>query len=45
MTDKKLRDPPSKSEMDIQTLIERWAKAIREENREGIRAEPNEGSV
>jgi ketosteroid isomerase-like protein len=29
----------SKDEMDIQSLIERWAKAVREENRLGIRAD------
>jgi ketosteroid isomerase-like protein len=26
-------------EMDIQGLVERWAKAVREENRPGIRAD------
>jgi uncharacterized protein (TIGR02246 family) len=39
MTDQKLRDLSSKDEMDVQALIERWAKAVREENRAGIRAD------
>jgi uncharacterized protein (TIGR02246 family) len=29
----------SKDERDIQALIEKWAKAVREENRPGIRAD------
>lgn len=29
----------SSDEMEIQALIERWAKAVREENRSGIRAD------
>ena len=31
--------PSSQDEMDIQALIERRARAVREENREGIRAD------
>jgi uncharacterized protein (TIGR02246 family) len=39
MTEKRERQPASKDEMDIRTLIERWAKAVREENPEGILAD------
>lgn len=39
MVNKKLQELSSKDEMDIQALIERWAKAVREENRAGIRAD------
>jgi uncharacterized protein (TIGR02246 family) len=39
MTNKRLHEPPSTDEMDIQALIERWAKAVREEDRAGIRAD------
>ena len=39
MTNKRLQESPSKDEMDIQALMERWAKAVREENRTGIRAD------
>lgn len=39
MMNKKLQKLSSKDEMDIQALIERWAKAVREENRVGIRAD------
>ena len=39
MLNAKLQEPLSKDEMDIQGLIERWAKAVREENRPGIRAD------
>jgi ketosteroid isomerase-like protein len=39
MRDKTLRDASSQDEMNIQALIERWAKAVREENRSGIRAD------
>jgi ketosteroid isomerase-like protein len=39
MTNARLQVPLSKDEMDIQGLIERWAKAVREENRPGIRAD------
>jgi uncharacterized protein (TIGR02246 family) len=38
MTEKQQR-PSSADEMEIQALIERWAKAVREENRAGIRAD------
>jgi uncharacterized protein (TIGR02246 family) len=37
MTIKSLQEPSSQDEMDIQALIERWARAVREENRTGIR--------
>ena len=39
MTIKSLQEPSSQDEMDIQALIERWARAVREENRVGIRAD------
>ena len=39
MTKKRLQEPSSNDEVDIQALIERWAKAVREENRAGIRAD------
>ena len=39
MTTKSLQEPSSQDEMDIQALIERWAPAVREENRAGIRAD------
>ena len=39
MTNERLREPMSKDEMEIQALIERWAKAVREENKAGIRAD------
>jgi len=39
MTINGLQEPSSQDERDIQTLIERWAKAVREENRAGIRAD------
>ncbi len=39
MTNERLQDTSSKDEMDIRALIERWAKAVREENRAGIRAD------
>jgi uncharacterized protein (TIGR02246 family) len=39
MTIKSLQEPTSQDEMDIQALIERWARAVREENRAGIRAD------
>ena len=38
MTDETLNEQQSKDELDIKTLIERWAKAVREENIAGIRA-------
>jgi hypothetical protein len=31
MTNERLQEPSSKDEMDIQALIERWAKGVREE--------------
>jgi uncharacterized protein (TIGR02246 family) len=39
MTIKSLQEPSSQDERDIQALIERWAQAVREENRAGIRAD------
>jgi len=39
MTIKTLREASSKDEIEIQALIERWAKAVREEDRSGIRAD------
>jgi len=39
MTNERLQDTSSKDEMDIRALIERWAQAVREENRAGIRAD------
>ena len=39
MTIKSLQEPTSQDEMDIQALIDRWARAVREENRVGIRAD------
>jgi uncharacterized protein (TIGR02246 family) len=39
MTDKGLQESLSKDEMEIQALIEKWAKAVREENRARIRAD------
>jgi uncharacterized protein (TIGR02246 family) len=39
MTGTTQQEPSSKDEADIQALIERWAKAVREENAEGIRAD------
>ena len=39
MTNNGLQEPSSQDERDIQALIERWAKAAREENRAGIRAD------
>jgi len=38
MAIKNLQKPSSQDEMDIQALIERWSRAVREENRAGIRA-------
>jgi len=38
MTNERFQEP-SKDEMDIHALIERWAKAVREEDRAGIRAD------
>lgn len=39
MTTKTVQAPSSQDEMDIHALIERWARAVREENRAGIRAD------
>lgn len=39
MTEERLEVPSSKDEMDIRTLIERWAKAVREKNIAGIRVD------
>jgi len=39
VTNKKLEQPSSRDEADIQALIARWAKAVREQNRAGIRAD------
>jgi hypothetical protein len=39
VANKGIRKPSSKDEMEIRTLIESWAKAVREENRAGIRAD------
>jgi ketosteroid isomerase-like protein len=39
MTTKNLHESLSQDERDIQALIERWARAVREENRAGIRAD------
>jgi uncharacterized protein (TIGR02246 family) len=36
---KKLQKPLSKDEQDIRALIDRWTKAVREEDRAGIRAD------
>jgi len=39
MTEMQKQRASSKDETEIQALIEKWAKAVREENREGIRAD------
>jgi ketosteroid isomerase-like protein len=39
MTLENLQEAWSQDEMDIRALIERWARAVREENRAGIRAD------
>jgi len=39
MASEKLQEASSKDELDIQALIERWAKAVREEDTAGIRAD------
>ncbi|HWZ96903.1 MAG TPA: nuclear transport factor 2 family protein [Candidatus Dormibacteraeota bacterium] len=39
MTDKRPDESQSKDESDVKALIERWAKAVREENIAGIRAD------
>jgi hypothetical protein len=33
----------SQDVIEVQALIEKWAKAVREENREGIRADKENG--
>jgi uncharacterized protein (TIGR02246 family) len=43
MADKKTQDSTLKDEADIRALIERWAKAVREENLAGIRADHDAG--
>lgn len=40
-TKNKLPERLSKDDADIRVIIEKWAKAVREENREGIRADPD----
>jgi uncharacterized protein (TIGR02246 family) len=39
MSKKRRQGPSSKDDGEIRALIERWAKAVREENRTGIRAD------
>ena len=39
MRNRKTQEPPSNDEMDIQALIARWARAVRDENRAEIRAD------
>jgi uncharacterized protein (TIGR02246 family) len=39
MTEKKAQAPLSKDEIDILALIQKWAKAVREENRAEIRSD------
>lgn len=39
MATEKARSPASSDENEIRALIERWSKAVRDENREGIRAD------
>jgi uncharacterized protein (TIGR02246 family) len=39
MANNRPQKPSCNDEIDIQALFERWAKAVREENREGIRAD------
>jgi ketosteroid isomerase-like protein len=39
MNDTKSQSAASKDEAEIRTLIERWAKAVREEDRAAIRAD------
>src|SRR5215510_3044343 len=39
MTDKELQERSSRDEADIQALIKRWAKAVRESNLAAIRAD------
>jgi ketosteroid isomerase-like protein len=39
MTIQSQQEPSAQDEIDIQALIERWTRAVREENRAGIRAD------
>jgi uncharacterized protein (TIGR02246 family) len=39
MTMESLQETSSQDEIDIRALIERWAKAVREENKAGIRVD------
>jgi ketosteroid isomerase-like protein len=41
MTEPRSESPSSKDEMEIRRLIEVWAKAVREKNLPGIRADHN----
>src|SRR6266404_7560414 len=43
MAETKLQQTASNDETEIRELIERWAKAVREENREAIRADHDSG--
>ena len=43
MTKNKRDESSSRDEMEIQALITRWAKAVREEDRAGIRADHDSG--
>jgi ketosteroid isomerase-like protein len=43
MTDRQSQPPAWNDEAGIRTLIERWAKAVREENRAAIRADHDPG--
>jgi uncharacterized protein (TIGR02246 family) len=43
MTGSKSQPPASNDEAEIRALIERWAKAVREENRAAIRADHDPG--
>jgi uncharacterized protein (TIGR02246 family) len=39
ITKNQVHEPSSKNDAEIRALIERWAKAVREEDRAGIRAD------
>jgi len=43
MNDTKSQLATSNDELEIRKLIEQWAKAVREENRAGIRADHDPG--
>jgi ketosteroid isomerase-like protein len=43
VSDTGMQRPASNDEVEIRGLIERWAKAVREENREAIRADHDPG--